>query len=130
MLPTSNLLGQRFGKLTVTGFAGYFASSLGAQLHAYWTCRCDCGNEMIRIKATSLTGGRTKSCGCLKHQKKSKVHLYQKWYHERLRGTLCEEWIRYEIFKEFMEKVGYTNRMRVKKKVRGGVLSPDNFYFN
>ena len=129
MKPTYNLIGQRFGKLTVTGFAGYFSSSLGSPLQAYWTCRCDCGKEMLRIKAMSLTTGNTKSCGCLKRQKKSKLHLYQKWYYEKNRGTLCDEWLSYEIFKAFMEKVGYTTRMRVKKVERGGVLSPDNYYF-
>lgn len=129
MRPTNNLIGQRFGKLRVTGFAGYFAPSMGAPLNAYWTCRCDCGKEMLRIKATSLTSGNTKSCGCIKGKKRSSNHLYQKWYYERLRGTLCEEWLSYEVFRTFMEKVGYTNRMRVKKVVRGGFLSPGNFYF-
>lgn len=129
MRPTDNLIGQRFGKLTVTGFAGYFSTSLGDTLQAYWTCRCDCGKEMIRIRATNLMRGNTKSCGCLKFQKKSNNHLYQKWYYEKSRGTLCEEWLRFEVFKAFMEKVGYTSRMRVRKRYRGGELAPYNFYF-
>lgn len=129
MRPTNNLIGQRFGKLTVTGFAGYFSSSLGSPLVAYWTCRCDCGKEMVRVKAINLTKGGTKSCGCLKGRKSYKNHLYQKWYHERLRGTLCEDWLRYEVFKAFMGRVGYTSRMKIKKKTRGGIFSPSNFYF-
>lgn len=130
MLPTQDLRGRRFGKLVVTGFAGYFPSSIGAQLHAYWTCRCDCGAEMIRVKASSLMHGNTKSCGCLRHQKKNAKHLYQKWYYEKRRGTLCDAWLKYEIFEAFMDRAGYTQRMRVKKLDRGGVLSPSNFCFN
>lgn len=128
-MPTRIIIGQRFGKLKVTGFAGYFSSSLGAPLIAYWTCSCDCGKEMIRVPAISLMSKNTRSCGCLKNGKKSKLHLYQKWYYEKNRGTICEEWLRYEVFKAAMEKVGYTNRMRVKKHGNGSVLSPDNFYF-
>lgn len=129
MKPTNSLLGQRFGKLTVTGFAGYFSSSLGAPLQAYWTCKCDCGAEMKRVAAQNLINKRTKSCGCLKICKKAKHHMYQKWYYEKRRGTICEEWLSYEIFKTFMEKVGYTERMRIAKKYRGAELAPYNFYF-
>lgn len=130
MRPTDNLIGQRFGKLVVTGFAGYFAASPGAPLLAYWTCRCDCGKEMIRVPAHTLKHFGKRSCGCLKSGKKSEEHLYQKWYYEKRHGTLCEEWLRFEIFEAFMSKVGYTNKMRVKKLVRGVTLSPNNFYFN
>lgn len=130
MRPTDNLLGQRFGKLTVTGFAGYFSSSLGATLQAYWTCRCDCGKEMVRIRATNLTNGNTKSCGCLRRRRRVHRRLYGKWNYEKRKGNLCEEWLSYEIFKAFMEKVGYTDRMRVKLKNKNSVLSPSNFYFD
>jgi hypothetical protein len=30
-----------------------------------WACRCDCGNVTM-VRATSLTSGFTKSCGCLR----------------------------------------------------------------
>ena len=32
-----------------------------------WMCRCDCGNEK-EIPAYVMTGGRVKSCGCLKKE--------------------------------------------------------------
>lgn len=129
MRPTEDLLGQRSGKLVVTGFAGYFPTSLGAPLTAYWSCKCDCGTEMKRVPAVSLKGKKVKSCGCLRKQKRSKMHLYWKWNYEKRRGTLCEDWLCYEIFKEFMASVGYTDRMRVKKLSRGSVLSPSNYCF-
>lgn len=37
-----DLTGQRFGKMTVVGRAPH------ASKNAYWTLRCDCGNELVR----------------------------------------------------------------------------------
>jgi len=31
-----------------------------------WICRCECGNT-IEISSSSLTSGKTKSCGCIKY---------------------------------------------------------------
>lgn len=53
-----NFIGKRFGKLTVTGYAGKCAG-----MHR-WRCRCECGNETI-VGQTLLQSGKTKSCGCL-----------------------------------------------------------------
>lgn len=33
--------------------------------HTTWKCRCDCGNE-VKVWASQLASGGTKSCGCLK----------------------------------------------------------------
>lgn len=52
-----NLTGQKFGLLTVIGFAGSIAHK------SHWLCRCDCGNNKT-VKGIYLTDGATKSCGC------------------------------------------------------------------
>lgn len=130
MRPTDVLIGRRFGKLKVTGFSGYFSSSLGTGLQAYWTCRCDCGKEMVRVKATSLLNGNTKSCGCLRHYRKVDNRARNKWNYEMRKGNVCEEWLRYEVFKAFMSKVGHTDRMRIKLVDKKMPLSPGNFYFD
>lgn len=52
-----DLTGQRFGMLT--------AIHESENRKGYWTCQCDCGN-IKDIIISSLTHGRTKSCGCLK----------------------------------------------------------------
>ena len=58
-----NLLGSRFGNLTVTSPAlstrtkGNFSVSI-------WRVRCDCGTEK-NVRAGNLKQGRTKSCGRL-----------------------------------------------------------------
>lgn len=54
-----NLVGKRFGKLTVIAECG---RKYGAVL---WHCQCDCGNYKDAI-SEELKNGHVKSCGCLK----------------------------------------------------------------
>lgn len=56
--PLKNLVGNRFGKLTVTAYAGKRSG-----MHR-WTCICDCGRETV-VGQTLLQKKKTKSCGCL-----------------------------------------------------------------
>ena len=56
-----NLLGKRFGRLTVIGFVGLADTK---QRVSMWLCKCDCGNEKI-IRGAHLTSCATKSCNCL-----------------------------------------------------------------
>ena len=55
-------IGQRYGKLTVTGREPNRQSPNG-NWKTYWKCVCDCGKETI-VGSCSLEYG-TKSCGCL-----------------------------------------------------------------
>jgi len=52
-----DLLGKKFGRLTVISFAHGGNS-------AVWNCLCTCGKE-AKVKSTCLKTGATKSCGCL-----------------------------------------------------------------
>lgn len=54
-----NLLGKKFGKLTVIDF-----EKSGTKSRTRWLCKCDCGNTKI-VYASKLLSGQTKSCGCL-----------------------------------------------------------------
>ena len=56
--PLKDFVGKRFGRLTVTAYAGKRAG-----MHR-WKCVCDCGNETF-VGQTLLQTGKTKSCGCL-----------------------------------------------------------------
>ena len=71
--PTSphvtDLIGQRFGKLTVTGDSG---NRKGRCI--LWTCRCDCGNEIL-LKRVDLTSGNVQSCGCVQRPHASKKQM-------------------------------------------------------
>lgn len=53
--------GNRFGRLLVTGFAGW--KKLGKNNKSMWKCRCDCGKECI-TRGDQLTARLMKSCGC------------------------------------------------------------------
>lgn len=60
---TTALLGQTFGRLTVTEYAGKSVKN------AYtWKCKCICGNERI-FRSDNLLSGLSKSCGCLNREK-------------------------------------------------------------
>lgn len=64
--PAKNLIGKKFGKLTILERAKNAADG-----HAQWKCQCDCGNIVI-VNSSSLQrkGSKaTKSCGCNRIQK-------------------------------------------------------------
>lgn len=56
-----NLLGQKFGRLTVVDYAENKSG------RSAWTCKCDCGVTKI-INSNDLKSGNTKSCGCYKKE--------------------------------------------------------------
>ncbi len=61
MANKENLLGRKFGRLTV------IAESEKRGKHPYWLTRCDCGKEK-EISATHLKSGKIRSCGCLQKE--------------------------------------------------------------
>jgi hypothetical protein len=46
-----DLKGARFGKLVVRALENVLSK------HAYWRCRCDCGQETV-VRSQKLTSGR------------------------------------------------------------------------
>lgn len=58
---TKEIIGQKFGKLTVISSAGYETGNNGKR-NALYKCKCDRGRECIK-KGTYLRCGDTKSCG-------------------------------------------------------------------
>lgn len=65
-----NLINKKFGKLIVLKYDAPHISKGGYERKRV-LCKCDCGKEKSII-TTSLTSGRTKSCGCLVGKKKGK----------------------------------------------------------
>src|SRR5574344_1443861 len=60
---TKDLTGQKFGRLTVIKMS----EERGNRNQIKWICRCECGNIHI-VTGESLRAGKSKSCGCLKHE--------------------------------------------------------------
>ena len=109
-----NLIGRRFGSLTVIGRADNRGKN---RTVTYWVCKCDCGTEK-EVRACHLKSGNVISCGCVgkrnlakakvKHGQ-SKTRLYQVWlnmknrcYNPKVRSykdygmsgiTVCDEWL-------------------------------------
>lgn len=54
-----NMVGQRFGRLTVIKLSEKRTYSGGTK----WICKCDCGNT-TEVSRTHLIRGGVKSCGC------------------------------------------------------------------
>jgi hypothetical protein len=67
--PINDWIGQRFGRLTITAYAGRKYTS-----HHIFECRCDCGNIRY-IDFLCLQRGTTKSCGCLRKQQTGERHF-------------------------------------------------------
>lgn len=74
MTKTADLVGQRFGRLTVIKKIGVRKVGQRGQTKTVWLCKCDCGNEK-EVLRNSLVSGNTKSCGCLEKETKKTMHV-------------------------------------------------------
>lgn len=59
--PAKDLIGQKFGRLTVIAFEGIHTFWKDRR-ESFWKVRCDCGTEKV-LRVSNLR--TTKSCGCL-----------------------------------------------------------------
>ena len=60
-----DLIGQRFGLLTVIEDLGYETYEESNQRQRVFKCQCECGNK-TNVTYSNLVSGVTKSCGCLR----------------------------------------------------------------
>ena len=88
---TENLIGQKFGRLTVIEYAGSHYDG------AMWKCHCDCGKTTI-VHARFLKRGGVKSCGCLQSIGEEKIQKFLNKYN-----------IEYVTQKRFDDLVGFGN---------------------
>lgn len=121
----ADITGERFGRLEALEPVEL---SVGGVV---WRCLCDCGNETL-VSVAMLRSNNTKSCGCLKNEKISKVNnthgeshtrLYNVWNGMRQRCkdpkhksypnyggrgiSFCDEWEDYAEFKVWAVANGY-----------------------
>lgn len=76
-----NLIGKRFGRLTVVGEGNLVEYGNQGKKTRQWECKCDCG-KIVFVKRGKLTTKNTQSCGCLRSEyqksKKNKNYMSQK----------------------------------------------------
>jgi CRISPR/Cas system CSM-associated protein Csm2 small subunit len=141
-----NLIGQKFGRLTVVKKAPNKTGRVA------WCCKCNCGNEdEIIVVAHSLKQGSTLSCGCLNAENKlkhgmSKSRIYRiyrgmkdrcfnsnkseyKYYGER-GVTICDEWLDKENgfinFYNWAMNNGYRDNLEIERLDVEGDYEPNN----
>lgn len=141
-----DLIGQRFGKLTVVARAEN--DKYGK---ARWVCKCDCGGTTISC-GSSLRGGLSKSCGCIRNEKikyvnykhgGSNTRLFHRWmdikhrcynpkdkYYSIYGGrgiVVCEEWLNsFESFRDWAIQNGYTDDLTIDRINTNGNYEPSN----
>lgn len=145
----TNLMGMRFGKLTVLRSVGRDKNR-----NIIWECICDCGNKTI-VTATHLRNNKTKSCGCYRHDnfviintihglknhplytvwKGIKQRCYNKnnnaYNHYGGRGIImCDEWKNdFKAFYDWSIEYGYKNGLSVDRINNNGIYEPNNCRF-
>ena len=147
MKNTSNIIGQRFGRLTV--IAEGARSAAGKRM---WACKCDCG----RIKQKCVTGydlksGKVQSCGCLyqeSNKERRKTHgrtggrLYRIWASMRQRCNyasgkqyknyggrgigICKDWATFPAFYDWAISTGYSDELTLDRHDPNGNYCPEN----
>lgn len=148
--PRIDLVGQRFGRLTVVS-----DGERSNKNRLRWKCLCDCGNETT-VQSEHLKDHSTTSCGCFAREQvvKSKlthgytrvgrkVRLFSIWNlmlsrcdinssYPRLkdyagRGIgVCEEWLDYETFAAWSNHNGYSDILSLDRINNDGNYEPDN----
>lgn len=69
---SADMIGQRFGRLTVLARNNSRLPHNVTRLRAYWLCRCLCGKQTI-VESSHLRNGHTQSCGCYKRDRIKKA---------------------------------------------------------
>ena len=64
-------IGDTFDKLTVVGKT----DEKDNQGNVFWLCKCECGNDNVKVRGFGLTSGKYKSCGCIRKQRARKMGL-------------------------------------------------------
>ena len=143
-----NLIGQKFGMLTVVSLVG--KDKRGNKL---WGCVCDCGNvKKHPVRASELKRGTTRSCGCIMHETNkrknathgmtgTRIHSEYKYMMNRCycksshswdnyggRGiSVCDEWKgNFLAFYQWAMENGYSDELSLDRIDVNKGYSPEN----
>jgi hypothetical protein len=147
--PESEILGAKYGQLTVIEFAGIHGE--GTKAKRVYKCKCECGIE-VNVWLMSLRNGGTKSCGCYNKPYKSLAVKKYGIYHNHLRHVytgmisrcynennigyhnygkrsifVCEEWRNdWFVFYCWAIDNGWRKGLQIDRKDNNGIYSPEN----
>lgn len=144
MRKKENLVGRKFGNLTVIEEAPDYVSPLGKRM-TQWKCKCDCGNEIVATSRNIKTL-HTKSCGCLNHIQihgMTNARIYKIWQdvktrcyypshksHKNYGGrgiTMCDEWKdNAKAFIDWSFSHGYSDDLTLDRIDSDKGYSPNN----
>lgn len=69
-MPVADLIGLKFGRLTVVGPGEWYISPRGKRLRLA-ECACDCGGT-IQTRTSALRSGHAISCGCAHNEARAR----------------------------------------------------------
>ena len=64
-IDVNDIVGQKFGKLTVLSFSHKKPHKTGTGFTYYYLCRCECGTEKLYDRGSLRRTHGTTSCGCV-----------------------------------------------------------------
>lgn len=147
MAVRNDLIGKRFGALTVTEFAG-----VSKNRKTLWMCKCDCGNTVGPVVGSNLKSTGPRSCGCLLQSAVKEnasynyikyKRLYSIWHGMKMRCynkqsqdyknyggrgiTICDEWKSdFEAFYDWAVNNGYSDELTIDRIDNDGDYCSDN----
>jgi hypothetical protein len=104
-----NLLGQKYGTLTVIEYLG--KKQYGKRTYNNWKCACQCGRTTESITSNLRNKHPNKSCGCKKEEKrlsKIKKPLYQAsmlWLYRTYKSRIHSKKLQFELSVENFQKI-------------------------
>lgn len=131
--------GQRFGRLLVT------SNQITDKRHPRVRVKCDCGVEKT-ARVDLLRAGRLISCGCFQKDNPpsfkhggvgTRIHRIwvamrhrcrsKQYKHHAGRGiTVCEEWLKFETFRDWAMSNGYDGGLSIDRIKGDKGYSPNN----
>lgn len=97
------MIGERFGKLTVLERGSDLESSVGTKVNR-WLCSCECGTVLL-VRGASLRNGKARSCGCYRLEMLSGIEYMSK-SEQTVVDVLDDAGVSYEAQKVFPGLVG------------------------
>lgn len=137
----ADLVGQRFGKLTVTERIGP-----NRFRGIYWLCKCDCGG-FTKALTGDLRAGRIRSCGCVHYKDRQTLgrkptRIYRIWKNMKKRCynkndpdyryygyrgiEVCPEWHEFAPFNAWAMANGYADNLTLDRIDNDGNYEPQN----